>query len=466
MLVNLLSRCRLWLRTSLAGRIFSAALLIAVLSTIVKAMGFGKEILVARYFGADDALDSFYAAFVLPTFLIGIVANSCSDAFIPTYLQIYEHHGHESAQKLLSSVCTIYLLILLTASLLLALSQAWILPLLASGFGPAKLHRTRLLFYILISTLALSGVSALWRAVLNAHERFTLTAIAPIAFPISIALLLITGAPIWGIYALVSGSIIGLILELSVNGYGVSRLGLRLLPRWHGYDSGLRQVLSQSLPAGASALLMGSTALVDQAMATMLGPGKISALNYANRIVSIVLSVGATSLSIAIFPSLSRLCANGNWESLRRVISTYCYIILLTTVPITLVLIGFSDSIVRLSFQRGAFTMQVAHLVAHVQSLLALEVPFYALCILCASAICALKRNNILLYGTIICVVANVTLNYLFMKVLGLPGIALSTSAVYVLSFIYLRLALNRALSREETNVTKVPAGMIEPEPV
>jgi peptidoglycan biosynthesis protein MviN/MurJ (putative lipid II flippase) len=41
-------------------------------------------------------------------------------------------------------------------------------------------------------------------------------------------------------------------------------------------------------------------------------------------------------------------------------------------------------------------------------------------------------------------------LNYLFMKPLGLPGIALSTSVVYVVSFLYLRISLSRALRKEE----------------
>ncbi len=445
----LLSRGRLWFQST-AGRVFGAALLIGLLTTFVKATAFGKEILVARYFGANDALDSFYAAYVVPSFLIGVFGNACSDAFIPTYLQLCEREGQVSAQRLLSSVTTLCLVVLLALSLVLALSQDWILPVLGSSFGPAKMQRTRLLFFLLVSALTLSAVSAVWRAVLNAHERFTLTAITPLAFPLSIIILLVLRAPEWGVYALVAGSILGVVAELTVNGYGVASLGLDLLPHWYGFDFSLRQVLSQSVPAIAAALLMGSTVLVDQSMAAMLGSGSISVLNYANRLVAIVLSIGTTSLSIAIFPTLSRLCARADWRALRRIVATYSYLIVLLTVPVTAIMCGFSGDIVRLSFQRGAFTSETALLVARVQTMLALELPFYALCILCASAICALKRNALLLYGTALSVVVNIVLNYLFMKPLGLPGIALSTSVVYVVSFLYLRISLSRALRKEE----------------
>ena len=200
-------------------------------------------------------------------------------------------------------------------------------------------------------------------------------------------------------------------------------------------------------------MLMGSTIVVDQSMAAMLGSGAVSALNYANRLPAMLFGVGATSLSIAAFPALSRLSANNQWSSVRGVLSSYTRIILVLTLPVVIILIIYSEPLVKMLYQRGAFTGDTTHFVAGVQSILFLEVPFYGLCVLCASAVCALKRNNILLWGTVICVVVNVVLNYVFMTFLGLRGIALSTVAVYVISFIYLRVMLGRALGEEESTI-------------
>jgi putative peptidoglycan lipid II flippase len=259
-----------WFNETVNGRIFGAASLLAGLTTAVKIAGFGKEILVARYFGASNALDAFYVAFLLPTFFVGIIANSCNDAFIPTYIAVRESEGVQAAQRLFSSGTCLHILMLAGLSFALALSQRWLLPVLGSGFDPGKAALVRVLFFLLLSSLLLSGLTALWRSVLTAHESFALTGIAPICIPTAIAASLLIRAPTWRIYALVFGSVLGVTVELAVNGYALCRLGISLVPRWSGFDSHLRQILSQSVPAAAAALLMGSTIVVDQSMAAML----------------------------------------------------------------------------------------------------------------------------------------------------------------------------------------------------
>ena len=123
---------------------------------------------------------------------------------------------------------------------------------------------------------------------------------------------------------------------------------------------------------------MGSTILVDQSMAAMLGSGSVAALNYANKLTSLLLSIGVSSLATAVLPSFSRLSANQDWAGLRRVLNTYTNLIALATVPLTVVLIIFSEPLIATFFQGGAFTAQDAHLIARVQSLLFLQLPFYA----------------------------------------------------------------------------------------
>jgi putative peptidoglycan lipid II flippase len=457
MSTNCLGRRFKWLNETVNGRIFGAASLLAGLTTTVKIVAFGKEILVARYFGASNALDAFYVAFLLPTFFVGIIANSCNDAFIPTDIAVRESEGVQAAQRLLSSGTCVHLLMLASLCFVLALSQTWLLPILGSGFDPNKAKLVRVLFFLLLSSLLLSGLTALWRSVLTAHESFALIGIAPICIPAAIAVSLLIRAPTWRIYALVFGSVLGVTAELAVNGYALYRLGFSLLPRWNGFDNHLRQILSQSVPAAAAAMLMGSTIVVDQSMAAMLSPGAVSALNYANRLPATLFGVGATSLSIAVFPALSRLSANRQWGSVRHVLSSYTRIILIFTLPVVFALIIFSEPLVAMVYQHGAFSKGTTEYVSGVQSILFLEVPFYGLCILYASAVCALKQNKILLYGTVISVVVNVSLNYVFMSFIGLRGIALSTVAVYAISFIYLRIMLTRTLNEEESASADAP---------
>jgi putative peptidoglycan lipid II flippase len=439
---------------SASGRIFAATILVAGLSTLVIAITLLKEILIAHCLGTSDALDAFYVAFLLPRFLISIITSSGNAAFIPTYLEVQRREGIEAARRLFSSFVVSSLVLLCLLSFALAIAQRWVFPVIAYGFAPNKLALTRLLFFILLVSTCLSGLNAVWRAVLNAHERFALTAIAPIASPVVIAVLLITSRPTSRVYALTFGSVLGTVGELVIAGYGLRGREIPLIPRWHGLNPALKRAFAQTWPATVGSLLMGSTVLVDQAMAASLGPGSVSALNYANKILSLVLAIGLASLSTAILPAFSQQTAGSDWSSMRAVLSTYRRGMLLVASVLTVLLVAFSRPIVGLILQGGAFSAEDADLVARVQMLLVVQLPFYATGILYVNAIQALKRNQVLMWGTLISVSLNATLNYLFMKVLGLPGIALSTSVVYAVSFFYLGFMLERVIKEREADMT------------
>jgi putative peptidoglycan lipid II flippase len=444
------------LRRSASGRILIATSTVAGLTSLIKVISLFKEMLVARQFGASDALDAYYVAFLLPSFFTSVVSDSFNAAFIPTYLEVRVREGELAAQRLFSNVAFVNILLLVTLSILLATLQSWLLPLLGSRFDPRKLALTRNLFFVLLVSLSLSGLSVLWRATLNAHNRLRYTAITPIMTPLTILVALLIGGRIWGVHALAVGAVLGVAAELVLSGFGLWSIGNRLMPHWSGLDPSLRKVLSQYAPMVAGALLMGSTVLVDQSMAAMLGSGSVSYLNYANKLLALILSVAVTSLSIVILPTFSGMSANDDWSGLRRVLQTYTRLILAVAIPVSVILLFWSTPLIAIFFQRGAFTHDDVQAAARVQALLGLELPFYGLCILYVRAISSLKRNQILMWGTVINATANVLLNLLFMKYLGLAGIALSTACVYAISCTFLFFMLQRALREQESLASRM----------
>jgi putative peptidoglycan lipid II flippase len=456
-----------WGGGSVNRRILSAATTVARLVILVKAASLAKEMLVARKFGASDALDAFYIALLLPSFLGSVVDTSFNAAFIPIYIEARERENGATANRLFSNIAVFNIAVLALVAAALAGLQRWLLPILGSGFGTPKLAVARPLFFVFLSSMSLTGLSVLWRAALNAHERFTLTSIAPISNPIAIVILLLAAGHGWGIYALAAGSVLGTVGELAIAGCGLWQLGVPLMPCWYGIDSWTHRVLWQYAPTITGALLMGGTTLVDPAMAAMLGSGSVSALNYAYKLPALVLNIGLSSLSIAILPSFSRLSANENWREMRRVLLSYTGLLALVTIPLTGLLIVLSKPLVSLFFQGGAFTAADTALVGRVQMMFCLEIPFYSVAILYVRAISSLKRNHLILWGTLISVSANVILNILFMRIIGLPGIALSTSAVYAISCSYLCLMLFRALRQNEmaNNAAAIPLQLAPSEP-
>ena len=443
-----LSQWNLWLQRSVNRRIFAAMLTVGGLSLAVKIVSTLKEIVIAQQFGVGDALDAFLIAYLVPSFAINVIAGSFNAALIPTYVQVREQEGQEAAQRLFSSVMVWSAGLLIAFSVLLGIASSYILPVLGSSFSSEKLALTRTLFLIVLPTLPLSGMFVTWAAVLNAGERFALAAIAPVLTPIVVILVVYGWGGTWGVYAFAVAMVVGAILEASLVMSALKRQGISPIPRWYGMTPSLKQVTKQYIPMVAGALMMGSTGLVDQSMAAMLGPGSVSVLNYGNKISSVVVTIGAMAVSTAVLPQFSRMVAAGLWANVRNTIKTYTRLIFFITIPLSFIMILTSQALVSLLFQKGAFTASDTLQVASVQSLYILQLPFYVCGMLFVRLISAFKANHILMWGTAISFVLNISLDYLFMKRLGVPGIALSTSVVYLVSFCYLWWMSSRLLSK------------------
>ena len=430
-------------------KIFNAAASVAVCSAVAGLASTAKELAVARWFGRGDALDAFLIAYLLPAFLVALVAGSFNAAMIPTFIEVREREGKEAAQRLFSGVMVLSAALLVGVSVLLGILAPYFLPLLGSGFGPAKLMLTRHLLYALLPFIVLSGLAVAWTAVLNAGERFGLPALSAVTTPLCIIGFLLLLGNDWGVYTLAVGTVTGVSLQAAVLGWLLRTRGVRLEPRWHGLEPGLRRVVGQYAPMLAGALLMGSTELVDQSMAAMLAPGSVAALNYARKIVSLFIVIGATPLGTAALPYFSQMVANRDWSGCRRILKVYSRAIVLITVPITAGLVCFSHPLIRIVFQRGAFTAVDTAVVSRVQALLSLQIPFYFLAQLGVRLISALKRNWVLMAIAGVNMVVNVFFNLLLMKYWGVAGIALSTSFVYIVACGLVYASIGRSLKTQ-----------------
>ncbi|MBW4512538.1 MAG: murein biosynthesis integral membrane protein MurJ [Scytonematopsis contorta HA4267-MV1] len=422
---------------SVNRQIFGAAIVVGLLTVFVKLASVSKELVLAWKFGTGDELDAFYIAFVVPSLIINVVAGSFQSSLIPTYIEVREQEGKKAAQKLFSGVSVLVLGLSVVATVLIIVTAPIYLPYIAGGFDKEKLDLTFYLLCAMAPLVVINGIGIIWGAVLNAGESFALAALTPILIP-GITIIMLLGFEYLRTFNLVIGLIGGAVVEIIFLGAALQKRGNLLLPKWRGLSPHLKQVIKQYFPAVGGAVLMSSTNLVDQGMAAMLAPGSVAALNYGNKVPSLLVTFCTTALSTAVIPYFSKMVAYKDWVGVRRTIKRYMWLIFLATIPLAIFLIIFSEAIVRFLFQRGSFTVDDTQLVTQVQICYILQIPFYLGCTLLVRLASSLKSNHILMYAAAINLVTNICLNYIFMKILGLAGIALSTSFVYLVAFVFL----------------------------
>jgi putative peptidoglycan lipid II flippase len=414
-------------------RVLSRAAMLGAATVLAKLAALAKDWLVARQLGAGDELDAYLVAFLLPSYAVVVLAHSFASAFVPAYIRVWTSDGLATAQHLASRVITAGVGALAVVTLLLVTSGRYLLPLVGASFDAAKLELTLSLSYPLAGLVLASGLSAMLAAVLVAHERFAAVAIAPVAIPVGTLAVFWTFDERFGVHALATGTLVGFVAELCILVVATWRAGLLVRPRF-GLQRDVRLVGAQYLPVATSGLLMSSSLVVDQSMAASLGTGQVSIFNFGGKIVAVVLSAVAASLTTVLFPIFSRLIAQGRPGELRRTIRLYTRAIVLASIPGVALLALFSEPLVRLLFERGAFTAEATAAVTQVQLCLLPQIPFYVVAMLGARVLSALGANHLVLWIGALNLVANVVGNYVLMQWLGVRGIAMSTSFMYVIA--------------------------------
>jgi putative peptidoglycan lipid II flippase len=422
---------------SVNRRIFGAAAIVGFGTTLVKLVAVLKELVVAYTFGTADELDAFLIASIVPSLIVTIVSGSFHSALIPTYIKARDREGMPAAQRLFASSVVWSIGLLVVTTCLMLVTAPLYLPAIAKGFSPEKLTLTYHLLWVLSPLLMFTGIGTIWGAILNAGERFILVALVPLLTS-GVTILLLVTFKSWGVFNLAIGITIGQFLEMVAIGIVLHKQGMSLIPRWHGSSAYLREVASQYAPSMAGAFLMCSTALVDRSMATLLTSGSVSALEYGNRIVSLPIIIASTAVSTVVMPYFSKLVASEDWQSIRRSLKHYLFLIFAASIPLTLVIIFCSEPIVILLLKRGSFNANDARLVAQIQICFAFQIPFYIAGMLVVKLISALRQNHFLVWGSAGNLIINIGLNFLFVRWLGVAGIALSTSFVYIFSFSFL----------------------------
>lgn len=330
-------------------------------TVLSRILGFIRDVVLAKIFGASGDTDAFFLAFKIPNFMRRLFAEgSFSLAFVPV-LSEYKATGDRAALRDLVDHVTGTL-----ASVLLILATIGVIaaPLVLSIFAPgwlaegrpefdlsAGMLRITFPYILLISLTALAG------GILNTFERFLVPALTPVLLNISLitAALLLAGRMQVPVTALAWGVLAAGVAQLLVQIPALLRLGLMPRPRWGWRHSGVRRILKLMIPTLIGSSVAQVNLLVDSIIATFLVSGSVSWLYYSDRLLEFPLGVLGIALATVILPNLSQKHARASTAEFSATLDWALRLAVIVTVPAAIGLIMLARPILITLFQYDAF---------------------------------------------------------------------------------------------------------------
>jgi putative peptidoglycan lipid II flippase len=419
-------------------RILSDTVTVGIWMALAKAIGAAKIFVAAHLFGTGDAMDAYLIAFLIPSFIADVLAAPLDTVLVPAFVRRRDREGRGAAEVLYSNILIGGFFVLALLALIVIALSGVLLSLLGSSFSAGKLSFTRLLMLAMLPVVPMSSAWVASRAVLNAEKRFALAAGLPMITPIlSIVVLLAAGRRL-GVEVLAAATTAGVFLQSAACMWAARRLGFRVRPVWSGAAGILRVVWAQYLPVVSMSLLMGLSALIDQAMAARLGSGSASAFNYGTRLVSVLMSLGPLAIGTAVLPNVSELIAAGARLQAYRILQRYALITTAVGAAVAAVLALASPAIMGVVLAGGRFDEAAIRLVANIQALSLIQLPIAVLLAIGFRLVSAEMANR-LLYGIAVASVPlTVLFNIAFMHWMGLPGLAVAASCTRLVTAVYL----------------------------
>lgn len=402
--------------------------ILVVSRCLVAVAGFVVTVIIAARFGADVETDAYFVARLIPVGLWIALGNALNVSFIPAYKRTLTEDGKGAAARLASDFLNLILWISLALALAYIFFADRIIPVLAPGF-PADTQRLAVtLAQIMACAMVFLGLYGVLDSILNAGHRYILSALGSLWRPIGALVGVLILADFWQMPGVAIGVLVGAALQFVTVVPGMKG---KLARKFISVD--LRNPrLKEALKRLAIVLLVVGTGqinyIVDRAIASLAGEGAVSVFGFGSALISVFPLLVAMPVYKVLYPEMLHLVAAADREKLRELFSWNLFLVALITFPITAAFICFSIPATELAFQHGRFSAVAVAQTATVIMFLSTTLYPTISCILATYYFLATNRARLLLYLMVLSILLNAGTGYVLMLIMGVAGVALSSS--------------------------------------
>jgi putative peptidoglycan lipid II flippase len=415
------------------GQVVRALGGIASATLLSRLLGFVRDMVVARAFGAGPITDAFFVAFRIPNILRRLLAEGAlSTAMIPVFTDYLARDDRPELHRMLRAVLGLSLLALAITTVLGIVFAPAILQAIAPGFmnDPAQASLAVLLTRIMFPFLLLVGLAAIATGILNTHGRFFASAIGPAVLNVGMiaAVLLLARSLEQPIVSLAIGVLAGGVGQLVAQIPSLWACGLLVAPSVELRHPAIPKITRLLLPSVFGLAAVQLMVFVNTLLASLLPLGSISYLYYADRVMEFPLGVFGIALASASLPVMSRHAAAGDHRGLADTLNFALRLAFYVSVPATVGLVALRTPIVRVLFERGRFGPAETAATAEALAWYAVGLAGFSGSRIVAQTFYAQSEAATAVRWGIVSIVANVVAALALMGPLGHAGLAAAAS--------------------------------------
>jgi len=331
------------------------------MTLISRILGFVRDSVIARAFGAGVATDAFFVAFRLPNLLRRLTAEGAfSQAFVPILAEYRTQRGDVETHQLVNRAATLLTLVLFVITAAGILASPYIIYVTAPGFSAdqSKFDLTVAMLRVTFPYILFVSLVSLAGGVLNTWSRFSIPAFTPTLLNVAMIVGATVALPYFHppVMALAWAVFAGGILQLAFQVPALARIGMLPRPDLMFSDPGVRRILKLMGPAAFGVSISQVSLIINTIFASFLATGSVSWLYYADRLMEFPTGLLGVGLGTILLPSLARYHSQSDTEEYSKLLDWGLRLTLMLSLPSALALAILAVPLIGTLFHYGNFS--------------------------------------------------------------------------------------------------------------
>ena len=419
------------------------AFVLMLITILSKVLGFGREMVLANYYGTGMVTDTFLIAFTIPSVLFNFISTGVMTGFIPMFTRLEGQEGRQKALRFPSNLTNILLVLAIGIFAIGMIFTQPIVKIFAAGFTGEKLALAVYFARFMMISVFGMAVSSVYRGYLNQHGNFVIPASTGFIMNVFTIAAIVLSAIRQDLLFLAVGAAFAQIIQYVGFIPAVRKTGYRHYRILDFSDPAVRSIVLLALPIIVGVAVQDVGRIVDNTLASyIMEDGGVSILTFANRLIGFVSGIVIISITTAIYPTLSRQASKRDIPAMKDTFRESISMMSILVFPAVVGLMLFATPIISLLFERGEFDAQAVHLTGMALAIYAPSLIGLAFRDVLARMFYSMHDTKTPAVNAVISVVLNVILSVLFATFMGLNGLALGTTVSTIIGALLLLFVL------------------------